>query len=56
MNLFRAKKHILVNPFSWEDMRFVIPYEAIECFVISVIQEKRANRDLSDGEKARIIS
>ena len=48
--LVKAKKHILVNPFSSEDVQFLIPYQAIERFVIPVIQEKRLNQDLS-GEK-----
>lgn len=32
------------------DVQFVIPHKAIEHFVISVIQEKRAKSDLLDGE------
>lgn len=50
--LLKTKKHILVNPFSEVDMQFVIPHEAIERFVIPVIQEKRAKSDLLDGEKS----
>lgn len=50
--LLKTKKHILVNPFSDVDMQFVIPHEAIERFMIPVIQEKRAKRDLLEGEKS----
>lgn len=50
--LLKAKKHIFVNPFSEVDVQFVIPHEAIERFVIPVIQEKRAKSDLLDGEKS----
>lgn len=50
--LLKAKKHIFVNPFSEVDVQFVIPHEAIERFVIPVIQEKRAKRDILDGEKS----
>ncbi len=49
--LIKSKKHILVNPFS-QDVQFLIPYEAIERFVIPVIQEKRSNQDLLDGKNA----
>lgn len=49
--LLKAKKNLLVNPFSEVDVQFVIPYEAIERFMIPVIQGKRAKSDLLDGEK-----
>lgn len=50
--LIKAKKHILINPFSREDLQFFIPYEGIERFVIPVMQEKRSNQDLSEGKNA----
>lgn len=41
--LLKAKKHIIINPFSKEDLQFVIPYDAIERFLIPVIQERKYN-------------
>ena len=39
--LSKAKKHIIINPFSKEDVQFVIPYDAIELFLIPVIQKRK---------------
>ena len=34
----KTKKHLIINPFSEEDIRFVIPYEAIERMLIPVLR------------------
>lgn len=39
--LSKAKKHIIINPFSKEDVQFVIPYDAIERFLIPIIQDQK---------------
>lgn len=43
--LSKAKKHMIINPFSKEDVQFVIPYNAIECFLIPVIQEQKKKHE-----------
>ncbi len=43
--LSKAKKHVIINPFSKEDEQFVIPYDAIERFLIPVIQEHKKKHE-----------
>ena len=43
--LLKTKKHIIINPFSEEDVQFLVPYEAIEHFVIPAIQEKKKREE-----------
>lgn len=43
--LLKTKKHIIVNPFSEVDVQFLVPYEAIERFVIPAIQEKKKREE-----------
>lgn len=43
--LLRAKKNMIINPFSAEDIQFIMPYEALERMLIPVIeQEKLKNK------------
>lgn len=35
--LLKAGKHLIINPFSEEDIKFIIPYEAIERMLIPVL-------------------
>ena len=37
--LIRARKHLIVNPFSEEAIRFLIPYEALHMFLLPIIEE-----------------
>lgn len=37
--LISAKKHLIVNPFSEEAIRFLIPYEALHMFLLPIIEE-----------------
>ena len=43
--LSKAKKHIIINPFSKEDVQFVIPYDAIERFLIPIIQDQKKKNE-----------
>lgn len=49
--LLRAKKHLIINPFSEEDVQFVIHYEAIARMLIPVIQEKKNANDTRERKK-----
>ena len=35
--LLKAKKHLIINPFSEKTIQFMIPYEAIEKFLIPFV-------------------
>lgn len=43
--LLRTKKHMIINPFSEKNMQFVIPYDAIEHFLIPVLQEQKRKHE-----------
>ena len=37
--LIRAKKHLIVNPFSEDETWFLIPYESLHMFLLPIIEE-----------------
>lgn len=43
--LLKVKRHMIINPFSDENVQFIIPYDAIERFLIPVIQEQKKKHE-----------
>ena len=44
-NLLKARKNIVINPFSDEDIQFILPYEALERMLIPVMEQEKYKRN-----------
>jgi len=49
--LLRAKKNLIINPFSEDNIQFLIPYEALEKMLIPVINQNVNNIESNSKER-----